>query len=288
MNKCPRFIDALAGLGECFKLRGDKSVTGGDAAEAEEYYSKAKNYFQQVMDLDVTQNASKKLTRREKNALNYSLAYTKVRLYETGGGLDNALLTGAKKDFNKIQPDAAEYIKSKKAAKLIGQKISPLSKAQKYAPSLVYIFAILILIGTQIVVIDHYFRKDKKEYVINRDAFAASIKKSGLDSAALMKKMTPLFIKKFTDREQLEKTLIAGIDQKLLQAIDAGIISEKTVAPSEGLDNVSYGFFTFGALLFMVVGLFLPFISKLKVGSIEMEKSAADTVKTNTSILQKS
>ena len=124
--------------------------------------------------------------------------------------------------------------------------------------------------------------------MINRDAFAASIKKSGLDSAALMKKMTPLFIKKFTDREQLEKTLIAGIDQKLLQAIDAGIISEKTVAPSEGLDNVSYGFFTFGALLFMVVGLFLPFISKLKVGSIEMEKSAADTVKTNTSILQKS
>jgi hypothetical protein len=46
-------------------------------------------------------------------------------------------------------------------------------------------------------------------------------------------------------------------------------------ARAHRLASAIYGLLTFGALLFIVVGLFLPEILKLRVGSIELEKSAA-------------
>ena len=42
-----------------------------------------------------------------------------------------------------------------------------------------------------------------------------------------------------------------------------------------------YILLTFGYLLFMVVGLYLPQILKLKVGSIELEKSTVDQIRTS-------
>ena len=39
---------------------------------------------------------------------------------------------------------------------------------------------------------------------------------------------------------------------------------------------------TFGSLLFIVVGLYLPHILKLKVGGIELEKSSVDQIRTTT------
>jgi hypothetical protein len=37
-----------------------------------------------------------------------------------------------------------------------------------------------------------------------------------------------------------------------------------------------YSLLTFGSLLFMVAGLYLPQLLKLKVGGIELEKSSLD------------
>jgi hypothetical protein len=46
------------------------------------------------------------------------------------------------------------------------------------------------------------------------------------------------------------------------------------------LSGTDYSLVTFGALLFTVVGLYLPHILKLKVGSIELEKTAASEANT--------
>ena len=45
-----------------------------------------------------------------------------------------------------------------------------------------------------------------------------------------------------------------------------------------------YILLTFGSLLFIVVGLYLPYILKLKVGGIELEKSSVDQIRTTTSL----
>jgi tetratricopeptide (TPR) repeat protein len=50
------------------------------------------------------------------------------------------------------------------------------------------------------------------------------------------------------------------------------------------LSGTDYSLVTFGALLFTVVGLYLPHILKLKVGSIELEKTAASEANTPSTI----
>lgn len=50
------------------------------------------------------------------------------------------------------------------------------------------------------------------------------------------------------------------------------------------LETGYYALITFGALIFMVAGLFLRQLSKLKVGAIELEKSSLDQVTTSASL----
>ncbi len=50
-------------------------------------------------------------------------------------------------------------------------------------------------------------------------------------------------------------------------------------------DATTYALFTFGTLVFMIIGLFLPSVTKLKVAGVEMDKNAVDTVKASVSIL---
>ena len=54
--------------------------------------------------------------------------------------------------------------------------------------------------------------------------------------------------------------------------------------PSVSLDPGYYAILTFGALIFMVAGIYLPQILKLKIAGIELEKSAVDQIKTQGSL----
>jgi hypothetical protein len=46
----------------------------------------------------------------------------------------------------------------------------------------------------------------------------------------------------------------------------------------------SYALLTFGSLIFMVAGLYLPQILKLKVGGIELEKKPVEQITTSVSL----
>jgi hypothetical protein len=60
---------------------------------------------------------------------------------------------------------------------------------------------------------------------------------------------------------------------------EAVLKSVEVVKPVEGFPELAGGYYallTFGSLLFMVVGLYLPQILKLRVAGIELEKSSID------------
>ena len=50
------------------------------------------------------------------------------------------------------------------------------------------------------------------------------------------------------------------------------------------MDTPAYAGLTFGALLFMIAGLYLPSMQKLKVPGIELAKTATDQVSSPTSL----
>jgi hypothetical protein len=51
-------------------------------------------------------------------------------------------------------------------------------------------------------------------------------------------------------------------------------------ATDKRLDVGDYSLLTFGALVFMIAGLYLPQMLKLKVGVIELQKSSIDQIST--------
>ena len=64
---------------------------------------------------------------------------------------------------------------------------------------------------------------------------------------------------------------------------EAKLENAERVKPIENFPELAGGYYallTFGSLLFMVVGLYLPQILKLRVAGIELEKSSVDQAST--------
>jgi hypothetical protein len=96
----------------------------------------------------------------------------------------------------------------------------------------------------------------------------------------LLLKLEPLKNQRFTNEEKLLGALqpLVGSDQ--MEEVK-GIVLENisTVKTSEIFPEIEIGYYsilTFGSLLFMVVGLYLPQVLKLSVGPIAMEKISVD------------
>ncbi|HYF30250.1 MAG TPA: tetratricopeptide repeat protein [Chitinophagaceae bacterium] len=282
LARCPKYLDALAGLGECNKSWGDKEVEAGNTADSEEYFQKARSYFQQVLELRNAANSSKQLTRQELNALYYSLGYSKVRLYEASKGINFGLLLGAKKNLNSVTKSAPEYVKSQKAVRLINQKIFSYSSVLNFAPAIIFLVSFLLLLATQYFM----FKKEDKVYQLNRDSILALAKKNS-DSTILLKSISPFLMQEFVDLKEIKSKLAPSVQPAFLNMMDMKSVTEKPVGKVIDLDSVSYISLTFGTLLFMIIGLFLPYIAKIKVGAIEMEKNAMETVKATSTIIKK-
>lgn len=286
LNRSPGFIDALVGLGECCKAAGDSTARDKDTEEAGEYFTRARSYFQKALQIKDGENPSKRLTLQEQDALYYSLAYTEVRLFEVNRGREMGLLSAARRHLRKVNSQSADYIKAQRALRQIGRRnILSRSHAQ-FAPMLIFVLALFLFAWTQFGAIRNYFSSDKTYVLDSKALLSAGARLRGQDSLALINSITPLLAKDYQSLREARAALSASVQAKYLPLLSQDTIAEM---PSAGkFDNLSYGLFTFGSLLFMVVGLYLPQLTRMKVGSIEMEKGAVDTVKVTTSLIQAS
>ncbi|MBI3660217.1 tetratricopeptide repeat protein [Candidatus Acetothermia bacterium] len=92
-------------------------------------------------------------------------------------------------------------------------------------------------------------------------------------------------------KEKLEKILDFSSGNRLLEKIEPWLISGSSffifvstqvilyLGQPIRLDAVGYSLLIFGSLLFMVAGLYLPHIQKLKVWGIELEKGSVDQIR---------
>lgn len=286
LRACPKYVDALIGMGECNKSQGDKLLEGNEMVEAESSFRRARSWFEKAIELIKQPNTSRQLTIPEQNALYYSSGYTKVRLFELGKGANFFALNAAKNELKKVNETSPEYVKARKAIRLINEKLAGAAKAKKIAYSSIFIFAFLIFAGTQYVAISNYLSKGDKVYTVSSNEVRNAGQRAGKDSASLVNSMTPLLLKQYTDIDELQKMINDSLPRKLIPFLDMKVIAENKVIPKVNLDAVNYAFFTFSSILFMVVGLFLPYITRLKVGTIEMDKNSVDTVKTTTSMIK--
>jgi hypothetical protein len=151
----------------------------------------------------------------------------------------------------------------------------------------IYVLALLLFCGAQFVAIYGWLAKttvyhvDSKALKADLDVIAGQ----GL-SPEVVKKTVPIYGLEFPSKEKLERKLDSLLPDSLAvrMPIDDLAVATK-VSGGQEISPTAYSLFTFGTLFFMIVGLFLPAITKLKVGELELDKNAVDTVKTTPEIL---
>jgi superkiller protein 3 len=283
-------MDAILGLAEHYKMVADKMEEKAKLNDSEEYLKQALELYDDILKKKENFSvASKKLSNDEISAVNYSIGYIKVKLYEINENLGfrplkrfdrRSHLRSALRNFKEINEGQPDYYKAQTAIKKIDKQFSLDAQAgRKSAPLLIFIISLFICLTMQFFF--WWGRPTRKDvFVVNKSSlqnFVSAVKTS--PQANLVQLVTG----EFTSAGEAEVKLKEAFPSQdsLLAKVGNSLIDKKSVIDFEPVDSAPYALITFGSLIFMVVGLFLRDISKLKVGSIELEKTTSDTISTS-------
>ncbi len=271
LSIAPNHVQSLIGLGETCTAWGDKKET--------DRYSEAIVFFEQALKVaDKREIRSKYLTKSEKAKVNYLLGYTYVQRYENSKlHHRNSEITDALSCFKACQKLNPSYQKAKRAIDKINKQYQPLTETwlgQRII--LILSFGIFALAQSSF-----YFNLPPLTKLPSWSITESSLKlvKDKVPEAE-KKKLDPLKNESFSSKDEpLDKLdgLDIKIDSKKMAEVKKLVAENITKNPgSKGIEGTSYFALTFGSLMFIVIGLYLPQVLKLSVAGISLEKSTLD------------
>ena len=268
----PNHVQSLIGLGELCSALGDKKDY--------DRYSEAIDYFARALDIASNEKIrSKYLKKSEEAAVYYQLGYARVQSYESAGlRKDTKLLEQARRDFERCTERNPSHQKARRAKEKIDKRLEYFSRdwlSQTAGPIGILVMSVVVFVFVQAAFF--FLPLFNQPSVIVSDRTMQAVKKQVQD--APVDSLNQIKNQPFENHKALSNSL-----QSLLPA-DGGKLAEAVMQHAEQVkrfENVPdvpagyYALLTFGSLLFMVVGLYLPQILKLRVAGIELEKSSID------------
>lgn len=276
-------LDSLMGLGEVYTAMGEDALQREARGDADEYFNQALHFYAEALDRHASHPdaASKKLSASEKSALFYAKGYTRVKLYESQRKKDDNELATAMDDFKRVQINTANYYKAQRAARKIDERLQKHRElSASWGPRVIFALALLIFLLAQV---GFYIGKPVTGVVEAKLPHAplGEVFPAG-EADSLERALKSLAGKTFDSREALIAAVSEAGGEQAADAVressafqKIGELEWKGLSP---IDATAYGLLTFGALIFMVAGLYLQEISKLKFGAIELEKSSVDQI----------
>ncbi|MBM3746623.1 MAG: tetratricopeptide repeat protein [Acidobacteria bacterium] len=270
--------DSLLGLGEVYlemaAKRGDK-----DTAVREELYTQAIERLSEA--ISVSESADRPITSEFSPASAYYLrGYARVQLYETSRlGRDEWQVREARRDFLQCMKLDREHHKAARAVQRIQEKaLGVRSRLERMVPAVVVTLSLLVFAVAQVGLAVGVPTRGERIVLT-----AESLKAAGVaeDVAQALK---PLEQVRFRSDEQLVARMKSVLGDKRLEAVKGPVLEQaaRTEAAWEfvRLDTGTYALLAFGALLFLIAGAYLPQLTTLKVGALQIDKSTAERVET--------
>ena len=286
----PCHLDSLIGLGEVYAAMGEDAKKRNDSGEAELMFSRALYFYSETLKLDRkgSGNASKKLNKTELSALFYSKGYSKVLLYESQSGKNDKLLHEAKEDFNEIYHGTSNYYKARRAVDKIDERIAPSDETGgKWGHKIVFCFALIVFILAQFSFFIGKPIFKQSGILVDSEKLKDIMERKGLDDSILLK-VKGLINQTFYSPAHFYSEFEERFGDKLTSEIKKhDLLHGSGKIEFKGFKHLEAGYYallTFAALIFMVAGLFLQQISRLKFGAMELEKSTLDQITTSTSL----
>jgi Flp pilus assembly protein TadD len=290
----PSHVDSLIGLAETYAAMGDAALQGSSSADAEMMFKQAIVFYTKVIDFETHADrsregepfeASKRIKPRELNAIYYSRGYARASLYDAQSRKSEILLFQARNDFRKVTKFEADenFHKAKRALSKIYERLSPLSSQnieQRTGPIFISFLAFL-LFGLSLAAFFIGRPELSSPAFVLTDKTSAVLKSLDLPQQAVQR-IDVLVGKEFANREGLLAAVKLLTGEEVYKTYEPILLSQPLQAPAElqwkPVKLHSFALMAFGSLIFMVAGLYLQQISKLKFGSIEIEKSSVEQI----------
>ncbi|MFZ0390751.1 MAG: tetratricopeptide repeat protein, partial [Calditrichia bacterium] len=285
----PCHMDSLIGMGEVYSSMGEDAKKRHDSGSAEEMLSQAVSYYADALKWaqQDQENASKFLNAAELSAVYYALGYAKVQLFEVQRRKSNDLLQDALSDFTQVKKGTPNYFKARRAIKKLNDRLFPHQDfTVRWGPRIIFAIALIVFLLAQFAFFVGKPVITQSTYLI--DASNIEELPAGLMPDSLQENLAGLQGRSYGSRQEFRSALMLAVGPRYLNRLDSlAFVGECKQVQLRGFDPIDatfYGLLTFGALIFMVAGLYLQEITRLKFGTIELEKSSVDQITTSSTL----
>lgn len=291
LKRDPNNVDALIGLGE-INLNLYKDDSWGDI-----HFDAAENYLLQALRAGTSVEGSRRLDLFEPKGykervykdlklsdLYYSIGYLKYEKYKKNKISNRNQYLNESLDYmvkaRKCNPD---NLKAKNAENKIFKFINTYQKTtrtENIGAVLVTGLSLFIILACQYF---FYFHNDNNEaYFLTKEHTEQLNNILELSDTTRIKKIEKIVNIPFRDKDKLLEALESQIGNEVISEnrilLENMNFSKKVNEEQELLSATNYFTITFGAFAFLIVGLYLPKLLKLKVGVIELEKEKLSEV----------
>jgi tetratricopeptide (TPR) repeat protein len=264
----PNHVQSLIGLGATCTAWGDKKEV--------DRYLEAIQFFNEALNIAKNEKIrSKYLTTQETAKVYYLLGYNYVQLYENSNShRKNSVLNDALGAFKKCRELNPTYQKAIRSIDKLEKRLfilAPHRLTEFVGPITIFSLSLIVFFLAQYA----FLIKpaiDKPTFSISDASFKSMIDQSPGEIKSELQKVEPLKGQTFTDTD-----IGNLVDPKNIEKVKSVVLKAATKkTSSSGIELGSYAGLTFGSLLFMVVGLYLPQVLKLSVAGISIEKTTVD------------
>ncbi|OOP56639.1 MAG: hypothetical protein AYP45_08000 [Candidatus Brocadia carolinensis] len=272
----PFHIESEIGLGEVYKEMGEKDT---------EFYNQAIFHFSNALTKSQSEYSSKSLSHKELTSVHYSRGYARNALYKTSKSLrDENLLKEALHDFKACQKNDPFHQKAKRAIEKIEKKYDVFSSrgiVERISPCVVIVISFMIFVMSQV---SFYFGKptlSRNCVVVTEEPVVQSQPRIKF-SKDVQRVLNAMVGQVFTAPDEFFNTLKPMIGEQKLNKLKPLLIRYVQLSRKlrwvQFIDVGYYVLLTFGALIFMIAGFYLPNLSKMKFGTIELEKGPSSQI----------
>ncbi len=291
LKKDPNNVDAHIGLGEIHlnRITDDKDENLLDLAEKhllEAILLGQSDQGSRRLDLFEPKGPSKERKYKDLklSELYYSMGYLKAKRFERNQlGFDPALLKESLRYFSLSQACDPDNLKAIASKAKISSNLKTNRKSSRFEQFGAYMIAGLAFLTFVLCQYFFYFHKHEVgKYQLEQadiQYVTSILGLSDIKNQELGNLAGVVFEDKNTLVAAVEEVLgPKALDQKkyLIDQIDLTLGEEKS--HTDFLPTGYYALISFGALIFMIAGLYLPKLLKLKVGVIEIEKNSPSEV----------
>jgi tetratricopeptide (TPR) repeat protein len=285
LDVVPLHVEALLGLGETYLSLAEKA--GTKSGGAEDQYVVSIDYLTRAIIASESEEGAKTYSKSERARMYYLRGLANVQMYEASKPRweRRKMLTQAKKDFQKICDDLdPSHQKANRAIERINSEkspFSPISKVERCGPWLVVGLSFLIFAVAQFGVI--IGRPVMNEHVALKEQSLDALKSLDMSQNVLTKVGSIRDIP-FRNVESLLSRIEETVGKKdfpsVKDLIERHVARLETAMDFEKIDLGSYAALTFGSLLFMIAGAYLPQLTSFKVAGLQLDKSSSQPIET--------